>query len=103
MAFFPLANLIDLYDGYRQSTRIRGVPLLLLQDEGVLYLMENRCPHMDAKLDTGTVSDGAITCRAHGIAFQLKSGRALGPLAGTLECLRFYDLVYDGNKVGVDL
>lgn len=103
MAFYPLANLIDLYDGYRCAFRVRGHSLLLIQDSGKTYLIENRCPHMDAPLDTGQVKDGAIVCRAHGIAFQLAGGKPLGPLANTLDCLRSYDVVYDENKVGVEL
>lgn len=103
MAFYPLANLVDLYDGYRATFRVQGHSLLLIQEGGKTYIIENRCPHMDAPLDTGKVVDGAIVCRAHGIAFQLASGQPLGPLAGTLDCLRSYNTEYDGNKVGVSL
>lgn len=103
MAFYPLANLVDLHDGYRAAFRVHGHSLLLIQDEGRSYLIENRCPHMDAPLVTGQVEGGVIACRAHGIRFQLNSGKPMGPLADTLDCLRLYDLIYEGNKVGVDL
>ncbi len=103
MAFFPLANLVDLYDGYRSAFRVQGHSLLLLQHAGRTYLIENRCPHMDAPLVTGAVHDGVIACRAHGIEFQLNDGKPLGPLAATLDCLRLYSVAYDGNKVGVEL
>lgn len=103
MAFYPLANLVDLYDGYRAVFRVQGHELLLIQDNGDTYLIENRCPHMDAPLVTGQVEAGAITCRAHGIRFQLRDGKPLGPLASTLDCLRLYNVAYDGHKIGVDL
>lgn len=103
MAFFSLANLADLHDGCRVSATIAGRRLLLLQDEGEVFVIDNRCPHMDAPLATGKLDRGAIVCRAHGIAFDLRSGRARGPLAETLECLHFYPVIYEGNKVGVDL
>lgn len=103
MAFFPLANLVDLYDGYRGAFRVQGHSLLLIQDQGRTYLIENRCPHMDAPLVTGAVRDGVIACRAHGIEFQLADGKPLGPLASTLDCLQLYNVAYDGNKVGIDL
>lgn len=103
MAFFPLANLVDLYDGYRGAFRVQGLSLLLIQDQGTTYLIENRCPHMDAPLVTGAVRDGVIACRAHGIEFQLADGKPLGPLASTLDCLQLYNVAYDGNKVGIDL
>lgn len=103
MAFYPLANLADLHDGYRAAFRVHGHELLLIQDDGRTHLVENRCPHMDAPLVTGQVEAGVIACRVHGIRFELANGKPLGPLAGTLDCLRLYNIAYDGNKVGVEL
>jgi len=40
--FQALANLSDLYDGYCQAFNIGGVPILLIQDEGQRYIIENR-------------------------------------------------------------
>jgi nitrite reductase/ring-hydroxylating ferredoxin subunit len=103
MTFYPLANLLDLYDGFMMAYSIQGKSLLLLQDKGEIYLIENICPHMDAPLVTGKIQDGAIVCRAHGIGFDLRTRRARGPLADTLNCLKTFPLVYLGNKVGVEL
>lgn len=44
MAYVALAKLHQLYDGYRQALRVAGRELLLLQEEGRLYLIANRCP-----------------------------------------------------------
>ncbi len=103
MAFYGLANLADMHDGFKVAVTVNGRPLLLLQDCGEVFVIENRCPHMDAALSTGRIADGAIVCRAHGIAFDLRSGRARGPLADTLDCLRQFSVIYEGNKIGVDL
>ncbi|MCR6652339.1 MAG: Rieske 2Fe-2S domain-containing protein [Cellvibrionaceae bacterium] len=103
MAFYSLANLVDLYDGFSAAHKVNGRPLLLIQDRGEVFLIENRCPHMDAPLASGRISEGAIVCRAHGIGFDLRSGRARGALSDMLDCLRFFPVVYEGNKVGVEL
>lgn len=103
MAFHPLANLADLYDGFMQVYRVEGRQLLLIQDDGRHYLIENRCPHMDAALHTGKLDRGDIVCRAHGIAFCLRTGAAKGSLADMLEGLRFFEIAYRGNKIGVEL
>lgn len=103
MAFYGLANLADLYDGFSAAHNINGKALLLLQEGGEIFVIENRCPHMDAPLASGQVKDGAIICRAHGIGFDLRTGRARGPLSGMLDCLRFFPASYQGNKVGVEL
>ncbi len=103
MAFYSLANLIDMYDGFAAAYNVAGRQILLLQDGNEVFAIANRCPHMDAPLASGKVSQGAIVCRAHGIAFDLRSGRARGPLADTLDCLHFFPVVYEGNKVGVEI
>lgn len=103
MPFYALENLANLQEGYRKAFNVAGHSLLLLHHDNQTRLLENRCPHMDAPLATGQVTDGAIICRAHGIAFSLGSGAAQGPLGDTIDCLKFYPLAYDGNKVGVEL
>ena len=104
MAFIPLEHLSALHDGYKRAFVVAGQHLLLIHDEGRSVLIENRCPHMDVALETGVlVPGGAIRCRAHGIEFELESGRARGPLAATLDCLKRFPIVYQGTQLGVDL
>lgn len=103
MAFYPLAKMVDLHEGYAQAFKVAGKSLLLIHEGGRTCVIDNHCPHMDAPLATGKLSGGGITCRAHGITFSLTTGAAQGPLADTLDCLQFYSVAYDGNKVGVEL
>ncbi len=104
MAFFPLEKISQLHDGYQKAFTVGRHNVLLLQMDGQPYIIENRCPHMDVPLTHGTQTpDGKIRCRAHGIAFDMQSGKADGPLADQLECLKKYELAYDGNVLGVEL
>ncbi len=104
MAYYPLEQLINLQDGYQRAYKIGAHKLLLCHIEGQTYLIENRCPHMDVPLDRATqLPGGKIRCNAHGIEFDIDSGKALGPLAGTLCGLKHYDVVYEGSQVGVEL
>lgn len=104
MAFHALEQLHRLQDGYKQAFKIDGVSLLLVQEEGKTFIIENRCPHMDVPLERGAlVPEKKIRCLAHGIVFDLQSGKAEGPLANTLDCLKRFPVAYEGNKVGVDL
>lgn len=101
--FYPLAKLNELHEGYFKAFQIKGLNLLLIESEGQRYIIEDRCPHMDAKLSTGKVIARDITCRAHGISFCMATGKAHGPLADTLDCLQRFPLAYDGNRVGIEL
>jgi len=98
MAFYPLEKLHRLHDGYSNPFRIEGRDLLLVQSDGVPFVVENRCPHMDAPLTYASVTAGRIRCPLHGIEFDLKTGR------GTCsKSLLSYPVIYDGNQLGVEL
>lgn len=104
MAFFALEQASRLFDGYKQAFRVGGKNLLLLQEKGKLFLIENRCPHMDVPLESGIIVPNlGLRCRAHGIEFSLETGKATGPLADTLDCLTRFNVVYEGTQVGVEL
>lgn len=104
MAFYPLEKLINLQEGYKKAFQIDGKKLLLIQHNERTWLIENACPHMGVALTNATLCpDNIIRCKAHGIEFALDTGKSLGPLANTLDCLTKYSIIYEGNQVGVDL
>jgi nitrite reductase/ring-hydroxylating ferredoxin subunit len=103
MAFHKLEFLSQLHDGYQKAFRVAGHNVLLIQQDGKTYLIENRCPHMDAALTNAAQEPGVLRCRVHGIEFGLNDGKARGPLAGAMDSLKFYPVAYDGNTVGVEL
>jgi len=97
--FYPLEKLHLLHDGYQKAFRIGRIELLLIQDEGRTYLIENRCPHMEAPLTYGAVQQGIIRCPMHGLEFNLLTGRS--PACATP--LKTMMPVYEGNVIGVVL
>ena len=104
MSYHQLEQLSHLHDGYQKAFNINGQSLLLVQNEGKTYIIENRCPHMDVPLTDATqLPEQKIRCRAHGIEFELLTGKACGPLAGTLDCLKRFPLAYQGTSIGVEL
>lgn len=100
MPFHRLAQLHELHDGFRRVVRIDCTELLLLQHDGKLHLLDNRCPHQGFPLDRGTLNGARLSCPRHGFAFHLQTGECLQARSCTLPV---YTLAYDGNWVGVDL
>lgn len=100
MAFVPLEKLHQLHDGYRRCFRVERLSLILLQDQGQIHLIENRCPHMDAALERGSVSNGSIRCPMHGISFRLRDGAAVNTPAH-LPPLKTFVPAYEGNTIGI--
>jgi len=57
-----------------------GQDLLIATDKGGrVFAAANVCPHIGTPLDQGTVEDGAIVCPLHRSAFDLKTGKLVGP------------------------
>ena len=104
MAFYPLEKLHRLREGYRQRIQVAGRQLLLIEEDGQRYLLENSCPHAGHPLHEATLQEGCLRCPLHGICFNLKSGRAINAenISGEMK-LVFFKLVYRDNIIGVDL
>lgn len=98
MAFIAIEKTHRLYDGYMQAVTIQGQPLLLIQEQNQIYLLENRCPHMDTPLTCATIQNGFIRCPMHGIEFSLRDGQSKTGAGG---CLKKYAVVYEGNQIGI--
>jgi nitrite reductase/ring-hydroxylating ferredoxin subunit len=58
-----------------------GHTVLVLIDQGEVYALDNRCPHMGFPLHRGTVKDGILTCHWHHAKFDLAGGCTLDPFA----------------------
>jgi nitrite reductase/ring-hydroxylating ferredoxin subunit len=52
----------------------RHRPVLLLNEGGQVFALDNRCPHMGFPLERGSVEDGILTCHWHHARFELASG-----------------------------
>ena len=67
-------------DGSRVVT-VEGRTVLVLLDQGNVYALDNRCPHMGFPLHRGTVRDGILTCHWHHAKFDLAGGCTFDPFA----------------------
>src|SRR5712664_1069069 len=49
-------------------------PLLVVDQAGRVFAVDNRCPQLGFPLDRGSVEDGTLTCHWHHARFDLASG-----------------------------
>ncbi|MEQ8802720.1 Rieske (2Fe-2S) protein [Haliea sp.] len=101
MRFQPLEKLINLHDGYRRHFRFDALALLLLQDQGEVYLIEPRCPHREHPLENARIEHGMLECPLHHYRFALTDGRLLRASEESCRNLKTWALVYEGNEVGL--
>ncbi|HEY1738616.1 MAG TPA: Rieske (2Fe-2S) protein, partial [Acidimicrobiia bacterium] len=62
-------------------TKVGHLPVVVFDDGGELFAIEDRCPHMGFPLHRGTVECGLVTCHWHHARFDLASGGTLDPWA----------------------
>ena len=72
--FVRVGSLAELKAKGRLVVRGRHRPILLVHDNGRVFALDNRCPHMGFPLDRGSVEDGILTCHWHHARFALASG-----------------------------
>ena len=72
--FVRAGSLEDLKAKGRLVVHGRHRPVLLVQEGGQVFALDNRCPHMGFPLDRGSVEDGILTCHWHHARFELASG-----------------------------
>ena len=58
---------------------VTGTPIVVVNHEGALYALEDKCSHEDFELSSGAFdpASGSIECVLHGARFDVRDGRAL--------------------------
>ncbi|NLP65447.1 Rieske (2Fe-2S) protein [Paraburkholderia sacchari] len=64
----------SLVPGQRKLAFIDGRSVVVFNVEGSLHAVENSCPHNGASLASGRLEGNLITCPAHGLRFDLRTG-----------------------------
>ena len=93
-AHVQVCSMEDLERTGSKVVSVGGRTVLVLLDQGKLYALDNRCPHMGFPLQRGTVRDGILTCHWHHAKFDLSGGCTFDPFADDVPC--FYVESRDG-------
>jgi nitrite reductase/ring-hydroxylating ferredoxin subunit len=75
MSWTKVLSADSLAPGARQVVKVGDRPILLINHNGQLHAVDNRCPHLKLSMAKGKITDeGAITCPWHRSSFDLCSG-----------------------------
>ena len=100
-----MARWIDLQaadqlpEGGRGFARRDGHEIALFRIRGQIHAVADSCPHAGASLASGHLDGSTLSCRAHGLRFDLISGRMCG---GRLELRRYAVREHDA-RIQIDL
>jgi len=67
----------DLAAGSIKEVDVHGRQILIARAGDLYFAADNRCPHMGAKLSSGSLEGTIVTCPRHGSQFDLHDGRVV--------------------------
>lgn len=75
---------------------VNGTEIALFNLGGEVHAIDNNCTHVGGPLCEGEISGSEVICPWHGAAFDIRTGRAIGPPA--VEAVNRYNLrIADGH------
>lgn len=77
--FKEIARITDIPKGTMKQIDIETNEILLVNVEGKIYAISNRCGHMDAPLSEGILEGKIIECALHSAQFDVTNGKNVRP------------------------
>jgi toluene monooxygenase system ferredoxin subunit len=87
MSFAFAATVDDVWSGEKLGVTVEGVPVLLVNVDGVVHAYEDRCAHQAVPLSDGRLEGCVLTCRAHEWTFDARTGQGINPSTVALRVL----------------
>lgn len=78
--FVSVARLADLPLGSERAFEVGRKLVAVFHSAEGLFALDDHCPHSGGPLSEGNLKDGVVTCRWHGAAFRLATGRSAGAM-----------------------
>jgi 3-phenylpropionate/trans-cinnamate dioxygenase ferredoxin subunit len=73
-----VGSIDELAPGRRKLAFIDGRSICLFNVDGKLHALDNSCPHNGASLASGELDGHLLRCPAHGLRFDVTTGRMAG-------------------------
>ena len=77
-AFVPVAMVDQLPAGKSRMVFVQGRVFALFSVGGEVHALDDACPHQGSSLGAGKLDGVVVTCRAHGLRFDVRTGRMPG-------------------------
>lgn len=72
--FVTVAKIDQIRPGTCRSVQVQGIFIALCNVGGVVYALDNTCPHAGGPIGEGTIADDVVTCPWHGWRFNVRTG-----------------------------
>jgi nitrite reductase/ring-hydroxylating ferredoxin subunit len=98
--FVRVAKLDEIPAGRGRPVFVDGKPIALFKVDGDVYALDDSCPHAGSSLGMGRQDGAFVTCRAHGLCFDVRTGRMRG-VAGL--CARTYRVQVVAGDIAIEM
>ena len=72
--FVEVATLDQIVSGTSLVLQVSGISVALFNIDGTIYALNNSCAHAGASLGAGKIEGKIVTCRAHGMKYDITNG-----------------------------
>jgi nitrite reductase/ring-hydroxylating ferredoxin subunit len=72
--FVPVLDEKEVQEGKMKLVTFEGLPLLFIKQQGKIFVIDNRCPHMACGFEGGSLDGLVIVCPCHDWRFSLETG-----------------------------
>ncbi len=99
--FVTVSRLDDIAENEMKGVMVDDLAIVLINRDGQIYALEDRCSHEEFPLSSGDIAAGEITCALHGARFDIESGapRALPAVMP----VRAFEVRLEGDDIQVDV
>ena len=84
MALIEVAASAELTEGGRLVVEVEGRQTALVRVDGVVWAVDNACPHRDGELGRGDLQGHHLYCPLHAWCFDVRTGQAFFPKGATI-------------------
>jgi 3-phenylpropionate/trans-cinnamate dioxygenase ferredoxin subunit len=75
--WLKVGKTTELADGGTKGVVVQGHEILIARAGDLYFAAADRCPHMGARLSSGSFEGTVVTCPRHGSQFDLRDGRVV--------------------------
>jgi nitrite reductase/ring-hydroxylating ferredoxin subunit len=99
--FVKVATTDQVVPGVGHLVEVRGNEIAIFNVGGVFHAIDNSCTHVGGPLCEGELNGTEVVCPWHGAAFDVTTGEALGPPAGSpVNC---YNVRINGSHLEIEI
>ena len=101
MAKVAVGKVADIAPGAMKKVSVDGKEILVVNNEGNFYAIDDTCTHSGASLSEGQLQDTTVTCGWHGAQFDCKTGK-LSKFPAKINDLKSYNVVLESDEVFIE-